>query len=165
MHKGMAGSKRSNGSTKRSRRPAGGSDGEVLRFTIPSDNEHMRQVQKQILDHLETIGFNSHSHFAVKLALEEALINAIKHGNKLDKNKQVKVEAKLTSEMAEITVEDEGPGFDRSSVPDPTEEENLEKCSGRGILLMEAYMNSVKWSNKGRRVRMVKRNEAEAIAS
>ena len=58
-----------------------------------------------------------------------------------------------------------GSGFDRSSVPDPTEEENLEKCSGRGILLMEAYMNSVKWSNKGRRVKMIKRNEAEAMAS
>lgn len=163
----MAGSKRSNGSLspKRGRRTAGGSNGDVLRFTIPSDNEHMRQVQTKILDELTTIGFNSHSHFAVKLALEEALINAIKHGNKLDRNKKVEIEAKISPDLVEITIEDEGPGFDRSSVPDPTEEENLEKCSGRGILLMEAYMNSVKWSNKGRRVKMVKRNEAEAIAS
>jgi len=125
----------------------------------------MRQVQTKILDELANIGFNSHSHFAVKLALEEALINAIKHGNKLDKSKSVKIEAKITPDVAEITIEDEGPGFDRSSVPDPTDEANLEKCSGRGILLMEAYMNSVKWSNRGRKVKMVKRNEAEAIAS
>ena len=49
-------------------------------------------------------------------------------------------------------------------MPDPTLQENLEKCSGRGILLMEAYMNRVEWTNGGRRVRMVKKNEADAVA-
>jgi serine/threonine-protein kinase RsbW len=160
MQTGMAGSKPRN-SSKRNARAGGGA---TLQFTIPSDDEHMRQAQRQILEELENNRFNSHSTFAVKIALEEALINAIKHGNKRDKSKQVKIEAKITPAVAEITIEDQGPGFDRSTVPDPTEEENLEKCSGRGILLMEAYMNSVKWTNKGRRVKMVKRNEAEAIA-
>jgi serine/threonine-protein kinase RsbW len=71
----------------------------------------------------------------------------------------VTVEARISSRRAEITIEDQGPGFNRSVVPDPTAEENLCKCSGRGILLMETYMNSVKWSKHGRRVRMVRINQ------
>ena len=62
-------------------------------------------------------------------------------------------------QMGKIEIEDEGPGFDRSSVPDPTSEENLERLHGRGILLMEAYMDKVEYSQGGRRVRMVKKNE------
>jgi serine/threonine-protein kinase RsbW len=132
-----------------------------LKFEIPSDHHHQREVQNAILDEVTRIGFNSQSTFAIKLALEEAMINAVKHGNKLNPKKKVKIEAKITPKMAEIVIEDQGPGFDRSSVPDPTEDENLEKCSGRGILLMESYMNSVSWSHGGRRVKMVKKNDAE----
>jgi serine/threonine-protein kinase RsbW len=132
-----------------------------LRFTIRSDFHEGHEVQKQILEGVEKAGFNSQSTFAIKLALEEALINAIKHGNKLDPNKQVVIEARVTPAETEIIIEDEGPGFQRLCVPDPTLHENLEKCSGRGILLMEAYMNRVEWSHGGRRVRMVKKNEAQ----
>jgi serine/threonine-protein kinase RsbW len=64
----------------------------------------------------------------------------------------------MTPARAEIIIEDEGPGFDRKGVPDPTSDENLEKCSGRGILLIESYMDEVKWTNRGRRLKMVKRN-------
>ena len=132
-----------------------------LRFTIRSDFHEGHEVQKRILDDVEKAGFNSTSTFAIKLALEEALINAIKHGNKLDPSKQVTIEARVTPAETEIIIEDEGKGFQRTCVPDPTLEENLEKCSGRGILLMEAYMNRVEWSHGGRRVRMVKKNEDE----
>jgi serine/threonine-protein kinase RsbW len=133
----------------------------VYRTTIPSDNAASRDVQQHILAAVHKSGFTPHSTFAIKLALEEAMINAIKHGNKLDPSKSVHIEAKITPKVAEITIEDEGPGFDRSCVPDPTLLENLEKCSGRGILLIESYMNSVKWSRDGRRLRMVKRNGEE----
>ena len=134
-----------------------------LSFTIRSDFAAGHDVQKRILDAVERAGFNSQSTFAIKLALEEALINAIKHGNKLDRKKSVHIEATVSPNITEITIEDEGPGFDRSSVPDPTLEENLDKCSGRGILLMEAYMNRVEWTRGGRRVHMVKKNEAELL--
>src|SRR4051794_31597318 len=107
-----------------------------LKFTIPSDFAAGRDVQKRILDDVSRLGFNSQSQFAIKLALEEALINAIKHGNRLDPSKKVHIEAKVSPQQFEITIEDEGPGFKRTAVPDPTLEENLEKCSGRGILLM-----------------------------
>jgi serine/threonine-protein kinase RsbW len=131
----------------------------TLRVTIPSDFNHARDVQKRILDDISRVGFNSQSQFAIKLALEEALINAIKHGNKLDPRKTVQIEATVTPSEAIIIIEDQGPGFLREAVPDPTLDENLEKCSGRGILLIEAYMNAAEWTHGGRRLRMIKKND------
>ncbi len=158
-----AGSKRRlRGGTSGSRRlgPAGESH---FAFTIPSDHTASREVQMKIVDDVARRGFHEQSLFAIKLALEEAMINAIKHGNRHDSKKKVHIEATITSDEARIEIEDEGPGFRRSSVPDPTLPQNLEKCSGRGILLIEAYMDEVKWSQGGRRLRMVKRNEPVLI--
>jgi serine/threonine-protein kinase RsbW len=129
-----------------------------VKFTIQSDFSAAREVQKRILDEVERHHYDGESTFAIKLSLEEALVNAVKHGNKLDAAKQVHVEAQITKQQTEIQIEDEGPGFDRTCVPDPTLVENLEKCSGRGILLIEAYMDRVEWSKDGRRVRMMKKN-------
>ena len=129
-----------------------------LKFTITSDYKG-REVQDRILADVQSCGYDDQSTFAIKISLEEALVNAIKHGNKFDPSKKVIIEAKVTPERAEIMIEDQGPGFDRGGVPDPTAEENLCKCSGRGILLMETYMNSVKWTKNGRRVKMVRVNQ------
>lgn len=137
-------------------------NGAPLRFEIRSDFVAGRDVQKAILDDVARHGYDEHAAFAIKLALEEALINAIKHGNRFDPAKKVRVKAKVTDAACTIEVEDEGPGFDRGGVPDPCAEENLDKCSGRGILLMESYMNSVAWDRGGRRVRMTKKNESDA---
>src|SRR4051812_18971273 len=130
----------------------------TMKFIIDSDLSHQRDIQKRILDAVESHGYHPDSVFAVKISLEEALINAIKHGNKLDPNKKVHIEASVSPRETEIIIEDEGPGFNRGDVPDPTAEENLLKCSGRGILLMETYMDRVEFSKSGRRVRMIKRN-------
>lgn len=138
------------------------SDGPTIRATIPSDFIAGRDIQRRIIERVEGFDYDKGSCFAIKLALEEALINAIKHGNKLDPNKQVHIEATVTPEQTEIIIEDEGPGFERTCVPDPTADENLDKCSGRGILLMEAYMDHVEFSKGGRRVRMVKKNRSDA---
>jgi serine/threonine-protein kinase RsbW len=89
------------------------------------------------------------------------LINAIKHGNKHDAKKTVHIEARITDKSAEIIIEDQGKGFARKKVPDPCAKENLLKPSGRGILLMEAYMDKVEYSLGGRRVRMIKKNEVK----
>lgn len=104
-------------------------------------------------------GFSEDSIFAIKLSLEEALVNAIKHGNKLNPKKRVTIDAKVSDSEVEIIIEDQGPGFKRQEIPDPTADENLTKCSGRGLLLMEAYMTSVEYSNNGRRVRLVKKKD------
>jgi serine/threonine-protein kinase RsbW len=135
-----------------------GNPRESLDVTIDSDFGAGHAVQERILSSLSNLGFTHNSAFAVRLALHEALINAIKHGNRLDPVKKVHVKATMTPARAEIIIEDEGPGFDRKGVPDPTSDENLEKCSGRGILLIESYMDEVKWTNRGRRLKMVKRN-------
>ena len=155
--------KRAHGAAGSRNSTAGRQNHAPMTFTIRSDFSAGHDVQKRILDAVEKAGFNSQSTFAIKLALEEALINAIKHGNKLDLKQNVHIEASVSPTITEITIEDEGPGFDRSSVPDPTLEENLDKCSGRGILLMEAYMNRVEWSRGGRRVHRVKKNEADLL--
>jgi serine/threonine-protein kinase RsbW len=140
----------SNGVSRRAESP--------LEFVIPSDLAASRDVHKQIMDRVESSKYDEQSVFAIRLALEEGLMNAIRHGNKLDARKVVYVVAKVTPKATEIVIEDQGKGFDRSSVPDPCAHENLLKCSGRGILLMEAYMDKVDYSKGGRRVKMVKKN-------
>jgi serine/threonine-protein kinase RsbW len=135
----------------------GAADG-VVKATIASDYDAGRDVQERILADVKRHGFNANDTFAIRIALEEALVNAIKHGNRHDPGKKIHVEARVSRERAEIIIEDEGPGFNRSGIPDPTLEANLHKCSGRGILLIESYMDGVHWSRGGRRLKMVKEN-------
>lgn len=129
-------------------------------MTIPSESTASRDLQKAILDEVARHPYDEGAVFAIKLALEEGITNAIKHGNKYDPTKHVHVDYTVTPQKFEITIEDEGPGFELNEVPDPTCDENLEKCSGRGILLIGAYMTKVEYSNGGRRLHMVKLNES-----
>jgi serine/threonine-protein kinase RsbW len=130
-----------------------------VKLTIASDTAFVHEIQDRVLAEVSRHGFSKQSYFAIKLALEEGLVNAMKHGNKLDKAKTVHIEYIVTAKKCEVMIEDQGPGFHRPGVPDPTLDENIEKCSGRGILLMEAYMDKVTWTHGGRRVRMVKKNK------
>ena len=133
----------------------------TMRFSIPSDFASSSLAQKQIAAEIERLGYCEAAQFAIRLALEEAIANAIKHCNKCDPQKTVLIEARITPEEAVISVEDQGGGFERQSVPDPLAQENLERCSGRGILLMESYMNQVQWSNHGRRLTMWRMNRPD----
>ena len=153
------------GTSPRSK-PTSGSNGaargkppERLAFAIPSDHKKGREIQDQILQAARRHGFDGQDFFAIKLALEEGIANAIKHGNRLDPEKKVSVQADFSARRVRIVIEDEGPGFSRDDVPDPTSEENLEKCSGRGILLIESYMTKVLWDRGGRRLTLVKEIE------
>jgi len=93
--------------------------------------------------------------FAIKLALEEALSNAFKHGNRNDPKKEVTLSFQVKSDSIVIEVEDQGDGFDLTAVPDPTAQENIEIPCGRGITLMRAYMSEVSFLPPGNRVRLV----------
>ena len=147
--------------TTRSKRAAkGAAKGGTLKFTIPSAKSAIRDVHRQIMDEVERRKYDEKSVFGIRLALEEGLVNAVMHGNKQDESKSVRVEAKVTGKSTQITIEDEGSGFIREGVPDPCCKENLLKPSGRGILLMEAYMDKIQYTRGGRRVRMIKKNEA-----
>jgi serine/threonine-protein kinase RsbW len=130
-----------------------------LTMTIHSSYADKKKAEDRILKIVAASGFKQDSMFAVKLALDEALNNAVKHGNRLDPAKKVKIVVNVTPLQVEIIIEDEGVGFEREHVPDPRHEENLEKCCGRGILLIESYMDVAEWTKGGRRLRMIKKNE------
>jgi serine/threonine-protein kinase RsbW len=84
------------------------------------------------------------------------LTNAVKHGNAYDPEKKVTVRYAVTPETLVVIVRDEGPGFIPAAVPDPTSPERLSVPSGRGIMLLRAYMDEVEYRDKGREVRFAK---------
>jgi serine/threonine-protein kinase RsbW len=124
--------------------------------TIPNDTAAALEVQERIVSRLEELGYPPRDVFGCRLALEEALVNAIKHGNANDPDKTVRIQCRIAVDQFIIEIEDQGPGFDPEDVPDPTAEENLEKPSGRGIMLMRAFMTRVDYQGRGNRVLLEK---------
>jgi len=124
--------------------------------TIPSDPAEARRVQEAIEHALKANQFTDHEIFGIKLALEEAMVNAIKHGNQLDRSKKVHVSYRVVPERFDVLITDEGPGFDPEDVPDPTAVENLERPCGRGLMLMKHYMSDVAFQGRGNVVAMSK---------
>jgi serine/threonine-protein kinase RsbW len=123
---------------------------------IRSDLAEARRIQSEIEQALDAAAFSDMEIFAIKLALEEALVNAIKHGNQMDPNKTVRVAYTVSDGRFDVLIEDQGPGFDPNDVPDPTAPENLERPCGRGLLLMRHYMTTVTHGERGNQVRMSK---------
>jgi serine/threonine-protein kinase RsbW len=97
-----------------------------------------------------------HDVFGIKLAIDEALCNAIKHGNQMDREKKVRVVYLVSAHVFEVRVSDEGSGFDPSDLPDPTAVENLPRPGGRGLMLMRHYMTEVFYNAAGNCVVMSK---------
>lgn len=124
---------------------------------IPSDLRAARQLQQAIVDEVRRGGYSDDFTFAVKLALEEALTNAIKHGNREDPAKHVTVRYHIDPQRIVIRVADEGPGFDPDAVPDCRQAERLALPSGRGIMLMKHYMDEVCYDRSGTEVWLIKR--------
>jgi serine/threonine-protein kinase RsbW len=117
------------------------------------------EVCEQVLSKLESYGFDKDDIFAVHLALEEAFLNAVKHGNKMDSSKDVKIEYSVDFDKVEISLTDEGDGFEPASVADPRYGEDLYKPGGRGLLLMNSYMDVVKFNERGNSLYMVRYKE------
>jgi len=124
--------------------------------TIPSDHAEARRIQEDIEQQLLAHPVSEQEIFGLRLALEEALVNAIKHGNQLDKSKHVQIAYRLLPDRFEIRILDEGTGFDPSDVPDPTAIENLDRPCGRGLMLMRHYMTQIEYTERGNGVFMVK---------
>ncbi len=121
------------------------------------------RVAKEVLD--ELLGSLSRHHwsenevFGIHLAVEEALMNAIKHGNRLDASKQVHVRSEVCEQWFRVEIADQGSGFVPAAVPDPTLDENLDLPSGRGLMLMRTFMTEVAYNDRGNQVTMVKHRE------
>ena len=121
-------------------------------------NEHAasERVQDAIIEAMDRHAFGKASRFAVRLALAEGIANAFKHGHKhLPPTATITMEFSVSSSRVVVTIEDQGPGFKVEDVPDPTLDENVERTSGRGIMLIRAYMTSITHNAKGNRVEMV----------
>jgi serine/threonine-protein kinase RsbW len=112
----------------------------------------MERFVAELADH----GFTEKELFGMRLAVEEAVVNAVKHGNGYDPRKKVRVQYSVTPQQVLVAVEDEGPGFNPEEVPNPLEAENLERPSGRGLFLMRCYMTWVQYNQRGNAVTMCK---------
>lgn len=123
---------------------------------IPSDHGEARRIQEDIERELKNNRFGERDIFSIRLALEEALVNAMKHGNQMDRAKKVRVAYHISAERFDVLIADEGPGFDPCELPDPTAVENLERPCGRGVMLMKHYMNVVDFNARGNSVCMCK---------
>lgn len=121
---------------------------------IPSNTHEAQRLQEFLLASLAKLDYDERVVFGIRLALEEALINAIKHGNQMDSTKFITISYTANREHFMVEIMDEGPGFRLEDVPDPTDPENLERPCGRGLLLMRTYMTECDFVNPGNICRM-----------
>ncbi len=130
----------------------------LKRIVIASTPEAISQVRVCILDEASALGFAESDLLDLALGLEEALANALEHGNGRDRSKRIFVHYRVTPDQAVVEIEDEGNGFDPQSVADPTLNDNLHRIRGRGIFLMRALLDGVSYRAGGSLVRIVKRH-------
>jgi serine/threonine-protein kinase RsbW len=137
---------------------------EKIEFELPSDLSLMNGVLEYLQERVSKLGLISPERSNLFIALDEAFVNAVKHGNKSDPTKLLKITAELSPNEACFTVEDEGEGFDVNEIPDPCDPANLFRTSGRGVLLIYNIMDEVEYNAQGNRVKMVKRPDVSVEA-
>ncbi|MEK6325214.1 MAG: ATP-binding protein [Acidobacteriota bacterium] len=130
---------------------------ERIAFKMPSDLRHLDGVLDYLNERMLRLGIVTPGDSEVLIALDEAIVNAIKHGNKCDSRKAVHIVAEFSMEGVRFTVADEGSGFELEKVPDPTEPCRLLEPSGRGLLLINHIMDEVCFNQSGNRLEMFKR--------
>ncbi|HSE33942.1 MAG TPA: ATP-binding protein [Pyrinomonadaceae bacterium] len=133
---------------------------ETTELTLPSRIETVAKAANAVADFVSRSGISEEAAYGIDMAVREAVTNAVVHGNEQDEQKAVELTLKSSPEAVEITVHDQGQGFNPEAVPDPTENENIMKTSGRGIFFMRTFMDEVTWSIRpggGTTVRMLKR--------
>lgn len=118
---------------------------EKKEIVIPSRVEAVDKAVVEATEFATASGFGDEALFAIDMAVREAVINAVKHGNQLDETKPVEISFSNLDKGFEVTIRDYGEGFDVDEIPDPTDPENLLKANGRGILFMRNFMEEVEW--------------------
>lgn len=123
---------------------------------LVNDRTAIDSVEARLLAAVDRFGYSQASRFAIRLATEEALMNAFNHGHKgLPATTPVRLEFTVSPRRVVVVVEDRGAGFDPGAVADPTCDENLECPTGRGLMLMRAYATEVRHNATGNRVELV----------
>jgi serine/threonine-protein kinase RsbW len=126
-----------------------------IRLKIPSLLDNVRIVESFVEQAKEKFKFNDDIFGNIMIAVTESVNNAIIHGNRQDKEKNVHLTVEYDKDNIAFTVEDEGSGFDIHHLPDPTAPENLSKIGGRGIFLIKNLADEVKFADNGRKVKMI----------
>ncbi len=124
---------------------------------LQGNRESMDFVQHAILGTMESFEYVEEDLFAVRIAIEEAIANAVLHGHQGDQERLIDIEWTITEKEVSMVVCDSGRGYDESSVPDPTADENLTLPSGRGLAMINAFMSDVSISDGGRRIEMARK--------
>jgi serine/threonine-protein kinase RsbW len=133
---------------------------ETTELSLPSRIEAVDAAAAAVTEFISRSGISEEAAFRIDMAVREAVTNAVLHGNRQEESKAVQLTLKSSPDAIEISVHDQGEGFNPEDVPDPTKDENLLKSSGRGIFFMRTFMDEVDWSirpNGGTTVRLVKR--------
>ena len=131
-------------------------------WTLPSRLDAVGSILKEIVSNTKNLGWDEDACFAIHLALDEALANAIEHGNQGVEERDVNLKVNVTPERFEAVVQDQGSGFSPMDVPDPTDDANLLRPCGRGVMLMQAYMTEVSFNARGNEVTLVRLAEVDS---
>jgi serine/threonine-protein kinase RsbW len=134
---------------------------EKIEFLIPSRIEWMHEVLPYLIERTAHLGIIKPSTSNIFVALDEAIANAIKHGNKCDPNKRIHIVAEITAQQARFTITDEGEGFDLKSLPNPTDPDSIMRPCGRGVMLIYHIMDEVRYNTRGNQIVMIKRPESD----
>lgn len=124
------------------------------KISFPSSSGNIVIVEKLINDICTSFHISEDYYGNILVAVTEAVNNAMLHGNKFDPTKKVAVEYVADEKTISFLVHDQGEGFDHSTLPDPTNPENLEKPSGRGVFLMRHLADKVEFTDSGRTVHL-----------
>lgn len=136
---------------------------EKVEFELPSDIALMGGVLQYLLERVARLGVIQPEQSNLFVALDEAFVNAVKHGNRYDHTKFLRITAELSADEARFTVEDEGEGFNVADVPDPCDPQNLFRTSGRGVLLICNIMDEVKYNARGNQLTMKVKRSNEGL--
>jgi serine/threonine-protein kinase RsbW len=136
-------------------------------YTLDSTLESVNMAEQKAFEIASKRGFGEDERHHIAMAVREAAVNAVLHGNAYDPNKKVFVAYEMTPDALVITVTDQGKGLDPRCIPDPLAPENLLKASGRGIFLIRSFMDEVTIRNlhPGTEVKLIKHVGRKAASS
>jgi len=122
---------------------------DTIKIVIPSITENIRIIESFIDNAKEKFMLDDDIYGNIMIAVTESVNNAILHGNKSDRNKNVTLSLSLNNNVINFKIKDEGIGFNFHNLPDPTSTKNIDKPSGRSIFLMKHLSDEVNFSNNG----------------
>jgi serine/threonine-protein kinase RsbW len=137
----------------------------VQTVTLDSSLEGVDKGEALVLDTARRLGFDEDALHEIGVSARESLVNAVAHGNRYNGKKKVQLVVDESAERLVIEITDEGSGFDTEAVPDPLGDDNLLRQSGRGLLMIRAFMDEVSVTRRepsGTLVRMVKLRQPHA---